>query len=84
MDRLTIHAASAQSGRAMLAALAGFRAELSDGPEGCQVVVMLDRDEAKITAVLNALARHVNERSVGPARVELDGRIYAMHPTYLD
>jgi hypothetical protein len=80
MDRLTINAASPESGRAMLAALSGFRAELLESSEGCQVVVVLDRDDAEIAAVLSALEKYVNERSRGPAQVELNGRSYVMHP----
>ena len=80
MDRLTIHAASPQSGRAMLAALSGFHAELLQSSEGCQVVVTLDQDDAKIAAVLSALEEYVTERSSGPARVELNGTAYVMHP----
>jgi hypothetical protein len=80
VDRLTIHAASPETGHAMLAALAGFRAELLQSSEGCQVVVTLGRDDAEITAVLNALEEYVTERSSGPARVELNGRAYVMHP----
>lgn len=84
MDKLTIHAASPQSGRAMLAALSGFRAELLEGPEGCQVIVTLDNDSAAITAVLHALEEYITERSSGPARVELNGRAYVMHSPEAD
>jgi hypothetical protein len=80
MDRLTIHAASPESGRAMLTALSAFRAELLESSEGCQVVVSLNRDDAEIAAVLSALEKHVTERSRGPARVELNGRSYVMNP----
>ena len=80
MDRFTIHAASPESGRAMLAALSAFRAELFESADGCEVVVTLKGD-AEISAVLHALAEHVTERSTGPARVELNGRAYAMYPT---
>jgi hypothetical protein len=80
MDRLTIHAASPETGHAMLAALSGFRAELLQSADGCQVVVTLGRDDAEITAVLSALEAYVTERSGGPARVELNGRAYVMHP----
>jgi len=80
MDRLTIHAASPETGHAMLAALSGFRAELLQSSEGCQVVVTLGRGDAEIAAVLSALEGYVTERSRGPARVELNGRAYVMHP----
>jgi hypothetical protein len=80
MDRLTIHAASPESGRAMLAALSDFHAELLESSDGCQVVVRLDKDDAKITAVLRALEDYITERSSGPARVELNGQVYVMLP----
>ena len=80
MDRLTIQAASPESGRAMLAALARFRAELLEDSEGCQVTVTLDQDDAEITAVLRALEDYITERASGPARVELNGQPYVMHP----
>jgi hypothetical protein len=75
-----IQAASPASGRAMLAALSDFRAELIESAEGCEVVISLGRGDAEIAAVLNALAQHINERQDGPARVELNGRRYVMHP----
>lgn len=80
MDSLTIHAASPETGHAMLSALSGFRAELLQSADGCQVVVTLGRDDAEITAVLSALEGYVTERAGGPARVELNGRPYVMHP----
>jgi hypothetical protein len=80
MDRLTIQAASPETGHAMLAALSGFRAELLQSADGCEVVVTLGGDDAEITAVLRALEDYVTERSGGPARVELNGRAYVMHP----
>ena len=80
MDRFTIHAATPEAGRAILAALSDFHAELLKSSEGCRVVVTLDKDDAKITAALRALEDHITERSSGPARVELYGQAYAMHP----
>jgi hypothetical protein len=80
MDKFTIHAASPESGRAILAALSDFHAELLESSEGCRVVVTLDKDDAKISAVLRALEDHITERSSGPARVELNGQAYSMHP----
>jgi hypothetical protein len=80
MDRLTIQAASAESGRAMLAALSPFRAELLEDSEGCRVTVTLDKDDAEITAVLRALEDYITQRSSAPARVELNGKPYVMHP----
>lgn len=80
MESFTIRAASPQSGRAMLAALSGFQAELLERSDGHLVVVTLDQGDAEIVAVLDALQAYVTDRSDGPARVELDGRAYVMHP----
>jgi len=64
----------------MLAALSGFRAELVENAEGCEVIVSLGRGDAEIVGVLNALEQHVAERASGPARIDLNGRSYVMHP----
>jgi hypothetical protein len=80
MDRITIQAASPESGRAMLAALSRFKAELLEDAEGCRVTVILDKDDAEITAVLRALEDYITERASGPTRVELNGQPYVMHP----
>ena len=79
MERLTIHAASAESAHAMLAVLGTFSAELvarEDG--GFEVTVELAGDR-EIVDVLNALEQYVSSRSEA-ARVELSGREYTMHP----
>jgi hypothetical protein len=80
MERLTIRAANPESGHAMLAALSGFRAEMLQDADGCEVIVTLGNGDGEIAAVLSTLERFVTERSSGPARVELNGRPYAMHP----
>jgi hypothetical protein len=64
----------------MLAALSDFRCELIESADGCEVVVTFGRGDAEITAVLNALERHISERAGGPARIELNGRPYVMRP----
>jgi hypothetical protein len=81
METLTIQAASPQSARAMLAALSGFEAELIEATDGrCEVVVTLARGDREVVAVLNALEEYVTERARGPARLELNGRNYVLHP----
>jgi diacylglycerol kinase family enzyme len=79
MDRLTLHPVTRESARGMLAALSEFRAELLESADGYEIVVTLGGD-GEIVAVLNALEKYVNERSGGPARMEIDGRNYVIHP----
>jgi hypothetical protein len=81
MEGIAIHAASAESARGMLAALARFHPELVEAGDGrCQVVISLDGDDCEIVAVLNTLEEYVTERATGPMRLELDGRRYVMQP----
>jgi hypothetical protein len=80
MENLRIDAASPESAHAMLAKLSEFETELVESPRGYQVVVALKGNDADIVGVLNALQQYVTERSDGPARVELSGRSYVMHP----
>jgi hypothetical protein len=83
MERLRIHPRSRESAQGMLAALAGFHAELLESSEGYEIVVTLGRDgrgDGEIVAVLNALEQHVTARPTGPARLELGGRSYVMRP----
>jgi hypothetical protein len=78
MKGIAIHAASTESARGMLAALAHFQ-ELVEAEDGsCQVVISLDGDDCEIVAVLGALEEYVTERATGPMRLELDGRRYVM------
>jgi hypothetical protein len=39
------------------------------------------RAEREIVAALNAIEQDLSERRADPARIELDGRSYTMHPT---
>ena len=80
METLRIRAATPQTGRAMLAALSSFRAELLESADGCEVVVSLGRGDEEIIAVLNALEHYVTERANGPARVKVYGKSYLLHP----
>lgn len=83
MERLTIKAASPESGRAILAAMSAFHAELFESAGGCEVVIRLGLDgkgDREIVAVLNTLEQYVTERGHGPARVELNGQAYVMYP----
>ena len=79
METLRIQAATPETGRAMLAALSDFRAELLESSEGCEVVVSLGKNDEELVGVLNALERYVTERADGPARVEVWGKSYVLH-----
>ena len=82
METLTIHAASPETARAMLAVLSEFRAELVESADGCQVVVSLGRGDREIVGVLEALEEYVSLRGIGPARVDVYGKSYALHPLH--
>ena len=87
MDRLTIHALTLQSARGMLGALSDFHVELLETASGCKVVVTLGwdgKEDGEIVAVLNALEEYVSERAGSPARMELNGHSYVMHPEPVD
>lgn len=83
MERLRIHPRSRESAQGMLAALAGFHAELLESAEGYEIVVTLGMDgwgDHEIVALLNALEQYVTACANGPARLELGGRSYVMRP----
>jgi hypothetical protein len=81
MQTLRIEAASHASARALIRALAEFEAELVEGEDGrSEVVVTLRGGDQQIIRVLNALEVYVTERSQGPAKIDLEGRKYTMHP----
>jgi hypothetical protein len=80
VQALTIDAATEDSARRLLEVLSAFGAELIEASDGRrQVVVPLSSDH-RIVDVLNALERYVTERATGPARLELEGRKYTLHP----
>jgi hypothetical protein len=80
MQTLRIEAASTASARAIIRALAEFQAELVEGADGRSEVVVTLRGDQEIIRVLNALELYVTERSRGPAKIDLEGRKYTMHP----
>jgi hypothetical protein len=47
----------------------------------CQVEIPVARSNQKILAALNALEAYVSTRADGPARLNLDGQHYTLHPT---
>jgi hypothetical protein len=79
METMTIQAASAETARAMVAALSGFEAELVETPRGDAVVITLGKGDGEIVGVLNALQQYVTARADGPAHVDFNGRSYVMH-----
>jgi|SRR5262245_5446185 len=80
MEKLRIYAASRESALAMLASLPKYRAVLAEGPQGYEVLIALNGNDADIVGVLDALQQYVTKRGSGPAKVELDGHRYVMHP----
>ena len=81
MRSLTIEAKSIESARGLFDALSGFAPELTGGEEeGYRIRVELGSVDRQIVGVLDAVQRHVSERRAEPARVELDGRGYVLHP----
>ena len=81
MRSLTIDARSLQSAQALYNALSSFLPELiGDDQSGYRVTVPLGTSDRQIIEILDAIERHVTERDSGPARVELEGRQYILHP----
>ena len=80
VQTLNILAASPESARGLMDALADFDGELVLASDGSyNVTVRLDGDHAETIAVLNALEEYVTERA-RTARITLNGRDYVMQP----
>ena len=80
MKILTIQGQSPESARGLVTALLGFKPELLELEDGSySVAVTLGTDKA-IVAGLDALKQYVTARGNGPARLELEGHTYTMHP----
>lgn len=80
MEKLSILAATPESGRRLYDALSGFDAELIQSEDGTfQVEIALTGGDREIVDLLNAIERHVTERRAGPARIALHGRRYTLH-----
>jgi hypothetical protein len=85
MESLVIHAASRQSAEAFCSALAGFDPQLIVGEDGrCQVEIPVGQSNKKILEALSALEACVSMRADGPARLDVDGQRYTLHPTGAD
>ncbi|HZQ66007.1 MAG TPA: hypothetical protein VFA66_12340 [Gaiellaceae bacterium] len=82
MRSLIVEAQNLESAQLLCAALSGFDPALSgDDASGYRVSVDLGSSDRKIVQVLDLLERHVTERDAGPARVEVQGHMYTMHPS---
>lgn len=82
MESLVIHAASRESAEGFCLALSEFDATLVEGDNGrCQVEVPVGRSNKAILAALSALEDYVSTRADGPARLEVEGQRYTLHPT---
>jgi hypothetical protein len=82
MESLVIHAASRESAEAFCSALSEFDPRLVEGDDGrCQVEVPVERSNKKILAALSALEAYVSTRAEGPARLDVQGQRYTLHPT---
>ena len=80
MERITIHATSAESAQALHQALRKFRTELVESDRGLRLEIQLERGFGEALEVLYALEQYVTKRARVPAQVELDGFAYTMHP----
>ena len=80
MQTITIEAATPESAAGLYEALSDFRVDLRETDDGRRYVeVDLRRDDREIVDVLNAIEDYVTHRACGPARVEFNGRSYALH-----
>jgi hypothetical protein len=81
MQSLIVEATSHDSAQALYEALIGFEREVSGSDEeGYRVAVTLGGADQEVIAVLAAIQKHVSEHRDGPARLDLDGRNYTVHP----
>jgi hypothetical protein len=78
MRKLTIEAASSESARHILDALASFDPELLDDGGGVPSVAVAIRDDRQLIQILNAIEQHITARSQGAAVLDLGGRKYQM------
>lgn len=80
MRSLTVEAISLESAQRLYDTLSEFKPELTGSKEeGFRVSVELGSSDRQVLAVLDAVQEYVAERS-SPARVELEGRRYTLHP----
>jgi len=81
MRTLIIEAASPDSARDFQQALTAFQTELLQSEDGVyQVKVTLGGEDREIITLLNTIEAHISQRRDGPARLDLDGNSYTMHP----
>src|SRR5262245_23744156 len=81
MRSFIVEAKSLESAQGILEALANFGpAVTGNAADGYTVSVDVGSSDQAVLSVLDALESHVLERDDGPAKVELDGRQYTLHP----
>lgn len=82
MDSLVIHAISRESAEGFCAALADLQPKLITERGGrYRVEITLGGSDTKIGQALSRLEEYVSARGDGPARLNLGGRDYTLHPT---
>jgi hypothetical protein len=83
VEALVIHAASRASAEGFCSALSDLRPKLVENGDGrCQVEISLaGGSDQEIVKALNTIEAHVASRGDGPARLDLDGHRYVLHPT---
>jgi hypothetical protein len=80
MRAFTVKAKNLDSAQSLFDALRRFDPALEGSTsEGYSVSVDVGAKDRRLLDVLDAIHQHVRERG-GPARVELDGRTYSVHP----
>jgi hypothetical protein len=80
VQTLTVEAATFESARAFCEALAGFEAELIAADGIYRIKLTLGNGDKDTLAALNAIERYVTDRRDGPARIEMGGSTYTLHP----
>lgn len=81
MEALVIHADSRQSAEGFCSALSELQAKLVRLNGHWQVEIPLYEGDKEILDALSAIEAYVCARGDGPARLDLDGRSYTLHPT---
>ncbi|MGB2952658.1 MAG: hypothetical protein WBB74_04605 [Gaiellaceae bacterium] len=83
MEALVLHTSSRASAEGFCVALSELRPKLVENGDGrCHVEISLaGRNDQQIVKALNKIEAYVASRGDGPARLDLDGNRYILHPT---